>query len=73
MHSEIYRVIATNPGVTNGNLARMIDSDYSTVRRRVDRLEFYGFFVYEDAGRLYPFRVIPERDAKILWNQTRRG
>jgi len=73
MHGEIYQIICENPGITNWNLAKTMEKSYSTVKRNIDRLEFYGFFAYEDAGRLYPFRVISERDAKILWNQTRRG
>ncbi len=48
--------IAQQPGITPGELARLLGVPRSTVTRRLPSLEEAGILLYEDeGGRLWPY------------------
>lgn len=69
-HSRIYNIICEHPGIKLCEIRKITGDVYTTVWRRVMSLDRYGLLASEDeAGRLYPFRVVDEQDAIELRRQ----
>lgn len=74
VHREIYDVICKQPGSTIYFVAKALECQDTDIKHRIDRLDFHGFFISEDVyGGLYPFRETEPEEARLAWQQVRRG
>ena len=70
---NIYRVVGETPGAYQVNIAARMDMLPGALYRQLASMDLAGLLLCEGGGGiLYPFRVIDQKDAEILYAQTRR-